>query len=40
MAWTAGRQTMQEEDMAYSLIGIFGVSIEFRYDERMERALE
>jgi hypothetical protein len=40
MAWTAGRQTMQEEDMAYSLIGIFGVSMEFRYDERMERALE
>ncbi|OCK75835.1 HET-domain-containing protein, partial [Lepidopterella palustris CBS 459.81] len=40
MAWMAGRQTTQEEDMAYSLIGIFGVSMEFRYGEGMERALE
>jgi Heterokaryon incompatibility protein (HET) len=40
MAWMAGRQTMQEEDMAYSLIGIFGVSMEFRYGEGIERAVE
>jgi hypothetical protein len=36
----AGRQTKEEEDMAYSLIGIFAVSIEFRYGEGKERALE
>jgi hypothetical protein len=40
MAWMAGRQTTQEEDMAYSLIGIFGVSMEFRYGEGKERALK
>ncbi|KAF2808527.1 HET-domain-containing protein [Mytilinidion resinicola] len=40
MAWMAGRQTTQEEDMAYSLIGIFGVSMEFRYGEGIERAQE
>jgi hypothetical protein len=38
-AWMVGRQTTQEEDMAYSLIGIFGVSMEFRYGEGKERAL-
>jgi hypothetical protein len=38
-AWMAGRQTMEEEDMAYSLIGIIGVSMEFRYGEGKERAL-
>jgi hypothetical protein len=40
MAWMAGRQTKQEEDMAYSLIGIFGVTMEFRYGEGKERAQE
>jgi hypothetical protein len=40
MAWMAGRQTTEEEDMAYSLIGIFGVSMEFRYGEGKERALK
>jgi hypothetical protein len=40
MAWMAGRQTTQEEDVAYSLIGIFGVSMEFRYGEGKERALK
>jgi hypothetical protein len=40
MAWMVGRQTTQEEDMAYSLIGIFGVSMEFRYGEGKERALK
>ncbi len=39
MAWMVGRQTTQEEDMAYSLIGIFGVSMEFRYGEGKDRAL-
>ena len=34
-----GRQTTHEEDMAYSLIGIFSVSMEFRYGEGKERAL-
>jgi hypothetical protein len=37
--WMVGRQTTQEEDMAYSLIGIFGVSMAFRYGEGKERAL-
>jgi hypothetical protein len=40
MAWMVGRQTTQEEDMAYSLIGIFGVSMEFRYGEGEKRALK
>ena len=35
----AGRQTKEEEDIAYSLIGIFGMSMEFRYGEGKERAL-
>jgi hypothetical protein len=39
MAWMVGRQTTEEEDMAYSLIGIFSVSMEFRYGEGKERAL-
>ena len=39
MAWMAGRQTTEEEDMAYSLIGIFGVSMEFRYGEGKQKAL-
>jgi hypothetical protein len=38
-AWMVGRQTTQEEDLAYSLIGIFSVSMEFRYGEGKERAL-
>jgi hypothetical protein len=39
MAWMAGRQTKEEEDMAYSLIGIFAVFMEFRYGEGKVRAL-
>jgi hypothetical protein len=35
----AGRQTKEEEDMAYSLIRIFAVSMQFRYGEGKERAL-
>jgi hypothetical protein len=38
--WMVGRQTTQGEDMAYSLIGIFGVFMDFRYGEGRERALE
>jgi hypothetical protein len=38
MAWMMGRQTTEAEDMAYSLIGIFGVVMEFRYGEGKERA--
>jgi len=37
--WMEGRQTRQEEDMAYSFIGIIGVSMEFRYGEGKERAV-
>jgi hypothetical protein len=33
-----GRQTKEAEDMAYSLIGMFGVLMEFRYGEGKERA--
>ncbi|KAF1938025.1 kinesin light chain 3 [Clathrospora elynae] len=40
MEWMVGRQTTQEEDMAYSLIGIFRVSMEFRYGEGKERSLK
>jgi hypothetical protein len=38
--WMSARQTTHAEDMAYSLIGIFGVRMEFRYGEGKERALE
>ena len=38
-AWMVGRETKEEEDMAYSLIGIFDVSMVFRYGEGKERAL-
>jgi hypothetical protein len=40
MAWMEGRQTTQEEDIAYSLIGILGVSMESRYGEKKENALK
>jgi hypothetical protein len=39
MAWMVGRRTKEEEDIAYSLIGIFTVSMAFRYGEGKERAL-
>jgi hypothetical protein len=38
-AWMKGRQTREPEDMAYSLVGIFDVSMEFRYGEGMNKAL-
>ena len=37
--WMAGRQTTLEEDMAFSLIGLLGLSMEFRYGEGKDRAL-
>ncbi|KAG9229325.1 hypothetical protein BJ875DRAFT_508003 [Amylocarpus encephaloides] len=37
--WMEGRETKEEEDMAYSLIGILQVSMEFIYGEGKERAL-
>jgi hypothetical protein len=40
MSWMVGRQTTQEDDMAYSLIGILGVSMESRYGEKKEEALK
>ena len=39
-AWMQGRETTEPEDMAYSLIGIFDISMEFRYGEGKDKALE
>ncbi|KAK6836371.1 hypothetical protein PG987_006866 [Apiospora arundinis] len=33
MTWAARRQTTRGEDMAYSLLGIFGVSMSLLYGE-------
>ncbi|KAF5348400.1 hypothetical protein D9758_010896 [Tetrapyrgos nigripes] len=38
MSWAAGRQTTQEEDIAYSLMGIFGVNFPPLYGEGADRA--
>ncbi|VUC34877.1 unnamed protein product [Clonostachys rosea] len=38
MSWIQGRQTKKEEDMAYSLFGIFGVQIPLLYGEGREKA--
>lgn len=40
MAWVANRQTTEEEDMAYCLLGIFGVSISSMYGEGRENAMK
>lgn len=40
MAWMNGRKTKEEEDMAYALIGIFDVFMEFNYGEGKERAMK
>ena len=37
-SWVAKRQTKKEEDMVYSLLGIFGVSMSIRYGEGKELA--
>ncbi|KAF9483140.1 hypothetical protein BDN70DRAFT_800286, partial [Pholiota conissans] len=38
MSWAAKRRTTRGEDIAYSLMGIFGVSISVAYGEGPERA--
>jgi hypothetical protein len=38
MKWAANRQVTREEDVAYSLMGIFGVSLSIAYGEGAERA--
>ncbi len=39
MAWMQGRETTREEDMAYSLLGIFNVHIPLIYSEGKDNAL-
>jgi hypothetical protein len=39
MSWTEKRQTKREEDMAYSLLGIFDLHMALIYGEGRERAL-
>ncbi|KAF8161847.1 hypothetical protein BJ912DRAFT_823325, partial [Pholiota molesta] len=38
MEWAANRQVTRQEDVAYSLMGIFGVSLSIAYGEGSERA--
>jgi hypothetical protein len=40
MSWAAARRTKREEDEAYSLLGIFGVSMPLIYSEGRERAMK
>lgn len=40
MSWMEGRQTEREEDMAYSLFGIFDVQIPLLYGEGKENAFQ
>lgn len=40
MAWAKTRQTTRPEDMAYSLLGIFNISMTVQYGEGLDRALE
>ena len=39
MRWAVTRKTTREEDQAYSLVGIFGLSMTARYGEGRERAM-
>jgi hypothetical protein len=39
MSWAESRQTTREEDMAYSLLGIFGVYMPLIYGEGRENAI-
>ena len=39
MSWAQGRETMRPEDMAYSLLGIFGIYMPLIYGEGMRNAL-
>jgi len=38
LSWAENRQTTREEDMAYSLLGIFGIHLPLIYGERKEHA--
>ncbi|KAF2760527.1 hypothetical protein EJ05DRAFT_509055 [Pseudovirgaria hyperparasitica] len=38
-SWASGRQTTREEDKAYSLLGMFGVSMSIIYNETLEKAM-
>ena len=38
LVWTQGRVTTHLEDLSYSLVGIFGVSMEFQYGEGADQA--
>lgn len=38
MRWIARRETSQEEDIAYSIMGIFGVAFDAQYGEKKEAA--
>lgn len=40
MAWAATRETTREEDIAYSLLGIFDVNMSLIYGEGREKALK
>ncbi|KAF2632273.1 HET-domain-containing protein, partial [Macroventuria anomochaeta] len=39
LSWAVERQTTREEDEVYALLGIFGVSLPFIYDEGYDKAL-
>ncbi|RII09981.1 hypothetical protein CUC08_Gglean005971 [Alternaria sp. MG1] len=40
MKWSEGRKTTRQEDLAYSLLGIFDIQMTLYYGEGRERALE
>ena len=40
MSWARGCETTREEDQAYSLLGIFDISMPVTYGERREKALK
>lgn len=40
MAWQQTRETTREEDMAYSLLGIFDVHMPLLYSEGKENAMK
>ena len=40
MKWSEGRKTTRQEDLAYSLLGIFDIQMTLYYGEGRERAFE
>ncbi|KAK1755848.1 heterokaryon incompatibility protein-domain-containing protein [Echria macrotheca] len=40
MSWASTRVTKREEDLAYCLIGIFGISMAMNYGERLTKAFD